>query len=142
MISPGEMPPALKAALLDTPSATICAGVSCRTQQSRFRVFGWSRHSLPESQIPPNIGHFRKELATGCQPEVRTNSKWDEFGSPNRIRTDNLSVNSGPREGVVNLPVCKLWPFCQRAEGWPLLRRVWLTFVCAERYLPCSSSMD
>jgi hypothetical protein len=70
------------------------------------------------------------------------NSKWEEFGSPNRIRTDNLSVNSGPREGVVNLPVCKLWPFCQRAEGWPLLRRVWLTFVCAERYLPCSSSMD
>src|ERR1019366_326109 len=94
MISPGEMPPALKVALLDTPSATICAGVSCRTQQSRFRVFGWSRHSLPESQIPPNIGHFRKELATGCQPEVRMNSKWEEFGSPNRIRTYIRLVNS------------------------------------------------
>ena len=30
----------------------------------------------------PDIGHFRRNVAAGCQPEVRMNSKWESFGSP------------------------------------------------------------
>src|ERR1035438_2399949 len=51
---------------------------------------------------PLNIGHFCRDVATGCQPEVRMNSKWEEFGSPNRFRTKDLLVNRDRKSTRLN----------------------------------------
>src|ERR1039457_5495503 len=84
-------------------------------QGAHFALFA-ATAVLFKRAYSPDIGHFRRNVAAGCQPEVRMNSKWESFGSSNRIRTHIRLVNS--HRLLVDCHVVRssnVWPLRERA---------------------------